>query len=667
MSTFDDQNDDSQFLSQEAQTEDHLDGEITGEEEFQRSSHTVIDDEELQYLPQPTFDDEAADPTFDPENESRGQTRRLPVQKSSKGKDKAIDEPGPDLKDATPVHLDRPNRYVGPSSTWLTWTETERETANSLEQIRNRDLSIHLFNAHALQLRGRKAEKAESAALKIKPGMKFVPNKEWTAWPLPASEVPRGTYQTEYDEDDPFNYTSIRQLGSSEQLTECLIASTLRIAKARFDARPWIAEDVLGRKPSPDPMTVSDQRPVASDPEAVPMFSSQAFRDYDEGEEDESEEADGQIRASKETRKYQRKRLYDIDGSDLPLFMADDMVADDLILPSARETINQLDSLLDGLHKMRLGHRTHESQSPGDETSASESSSYWRKRKRRGTVKHSRRAQGLDSHDEQTGGRDLEVEKKSGSYRGPKQHRPAPRDWSDVLAVAAMTGWGEEVVARSAKRCANLFQEDMQFATLHEAQSRQEPSHIVKFTASGNDVMVEVTEASVSHPSNLENVGNTSESDGGLYICPNAFCRRHGRTFQSSQKLNAHMQQHHPASHSRSNRGNSTDLLVSEATTDPDNVVDYVCPVGTCRWHHRPFSRSNKMYDHVRRFHPEIDVNVVKRREIERRGEKRGRWNAARLKRSRSQSQSRGTGASSRRRLEQASDSADEEDLSNEY
>lgn len=53
----------------------------------------------------------------------------------------------------------RPNRWKGAPSTWKKYTEEERGLAASLEQIRNADLSIHLYNAHALKLRAKEYEK----------------------------------------------------------------------------------------------------------------------------------------------------------------------------------------------------------------------------------------------------------------------------------------------------------------------------------------------------------------------------------------------------------------------------------------------------------------------------------------------------------------------------
>lgn len=55
----------------------------------------------------------------------------------------------------------RPNRYNGPASTWQSLTEQERGLAASLTQLRDQDLSIHLYNAHALKVRARAHERSK--------------------------------------------------------------------------------------------------------------------------------------------------------------------------------------------------------------------------------------------------------------------------------------------------------------------------------------------------------------------------------------------------------------------------------------------------------------------------------------------------------------------------
>ena len=53
------------------------------------------------------------------------------------------------------LHETRPNRWTGPPSTWRRYTQAERHAFQALESIRNRDLSIHLYNAFALNTRAK--------------------------------------------------------------------------------------------------------------------------------------------------------------------------------------------------------------------------------------------------------------------------------------------------------------------------------------------------------------------------------------------------------------------------------------------------------------------------------------------------------------------------------
>jgi hypothetical protein len=61
----------------------------------------------------------------------------------------------------------RPNRWTGAPSTWLSITEQERGVAASLDELRNRDLSIHLYNAHALKKRGKDLESKATSGIKV--------------------------------------------------------------------------------------------------------------------------------------------------------------------------------------------------------------------------------------------------------------------------------------------------------------------------------------------------------------------------------------------------------------------------------------------------------------------------------------------------------------------
>jgi len=45
------------------------------------------------------------------------------------------------------------------------------------------------------------------------------------------------------------------------------------------------------------------------------------------------------------------------------------------------------------------------------------------------------------------------------------------RDWSDVVGMAALSGWDSNVVQRASERCARLFGENMLFRTFIEGGS----------------------------------------------------------------------------------------------------------------------------------------------------------------------------------------------------
>lgn len=59
----------------------------------------------------------------------------------------------------------RPNKFKGSKSTWRNFTKEERLIASSLTRLRDQDLSIHLYNAHAMKRRHHDVKQAA----KLKP------------------------------------------------------------------------------------------------------------------------------------------------------------------------------------------------------------------------------------------------------------------------------------------------------------------------------------------------------------------------------------------------------------------------------------------------------------------------------------------------------------------
>jgi hypothetical protein len=59
------------------------------------------------------------------------------------------------------LHEHRPNRWTGPKSTWRTLTEEDRLLWQSMKQIQDQDLAVHLYNAFALKRQSQNAAMAQ--------------------------------------------------------------------------------------------------------------------------------------------------------------------------------------------------------------------------------------------------------------------------------------------------------------------------------------------------------------------------------------------------------------------------------------------------------------------------------------------------------------------------
>jgi len=79
----------------------------------------------------------------------------------------------------TPDSIGSPERKAGWPTQWKRWTVTERDVWQTQEMERARDLSIHLYNTHALKRRFHDAEEGWR-----------VP-RSWAAWPLGPDKAPR--------------------------------------------------------------------------------------------------------------------------------------------------------------------------------------------------------------------------------------------------------------------------------------------------------------------------------------------------------------------------------------------------------------------------------------------------------------------------------------------
>ncbi|KAL2060636.1 hypothetical protein VTL71DRAFT_9277 [Oculimacula yallundae] len=229
----------------------------------------------------------------------------------------------------------RPNRWTGPPTSWLNLTEPERGLADSLDTIRNADLSVHLFNAHALRRRARELEGAEdSEAINEFPGMPkedqaFNPPKSWTAWPLPPEDVPRtGERIGTENIFDEYTFKREEYWAPSRELEDVLTGVTLRFAKEIFMGRKeGIAEVYADRANEKARMDIEED---------VDDTGSEYHNSSDE--ESAIEEATRSPKA---------------DVFLKPVVSADDEHSRQLLLPSIRHTLSKLDEVLMALHHAR--------------------------------------------------------------------------------------------------------------------------------------------------------------------------------------------------------------------------------------------------------------------------------------------------------------------------
>lgn len=135
---------------------------------------------------------------------------------------------------------DRPNRYYGPPDKYRKFVAEERRLITSLDLLRANDLSIHLYNAHALKRHAQPnysgiSEEPRSTKLAKAKEKRWMPRAVWTAWPLRPEVVPRpGVRFGVPDSPDSSDDATLRaraEVTPKGELKECIEALCLRRAK----------------------------------------------------------------------------------------------------------------------------------------------------------------------------------------------------------------------------------------------------------------------------------------------------------------------------------------------------------------------------------------------------------------------------------------------------
>lgn len=516
---------------------------------------------------------------------------------------------------AEDTYYTRPNRYYGPASTWRSWTKEDRDVAESLELDRAQDLSIHLYNAHVIRLQALKFK--ESSSRKRRSGTSetagddhiFNVPKIWTAWPIPPNEVPRDLL-----------YPAAFDTRPSKELEECLISTTTKAARERWNTREWEGNDKLEQQAA-HPSDLSDH-------DEAPEMQTSGLHAIAEDERSLNTSDDASA-----------DDLYGIGPTAKPVPLADDDKARSLLLPSTRHIISNLDRLLLALHRARQSYALPILTDDDDRAAScatdaeGQSSPSSGKRRRRPRAQRESSASTIDtavSASTSSSRRRKGVWKERSVPRNRKISGLGLRDWSEVLGMAALTGWDEEVLARASKRCVKLFGEDMLFRRFHEAEHAGEKSFFTERLASGEeppgsgqatyDQVPRIQETDQSEDSQLEGTA------GLKYPCPVETCSRHKTPFHTAGNLKQHMARNHAQFEAEDEK----ERIVEAAMRNRREVF---CPVQTCHRSREPFTRGSKLYLHVRKIHPEVNVEDLKKLESQRRGENRGKWTGEKRKR----------------------------------
>lgn len=378
------------------------------------------------------IEDVSGPPVLDASSDrsSENETQEPAQHAAERPKKPSHKEAKPSVKRAPSV---RPNKCHGPPSTWRDWTAAERQIATSLEQIRAKDLSLHLYNFYCLK---RHVDSTREWQVKTDPDTDdhvstsrrrkaWLPVKTWTAWPMDPSAVPRESDESTWEASAHGHINAEKTTAySSELLSDLLTARACKKAKERFQEREWEDSDA----DLPDPPSDKDSRSQSRIPELT-----------------------------SDTKQYE------------PVVMADDERAKSILRPSINHVLHKLDTLLMGLHHARSSYAIANKTSAHSQSVTDDESSVGTKRKKKASrtsvSRTSSRYRSLNPSGEAS-----EAAGASATTFTKLKTGLGLRDWSDVLGVASISGFPPEVVAKAAERCSNLFDEGIVFRTLYEGK-----------------------------------------------------------------------------------------------------------------------------------------------------------------------------------------------------
>ncbi|KAI1871950.1 uncharacterized protein JN550_004153 [Neoarthrinium moseri] len=273
---------------------------------------------------------------------------------------------------------ERPNRWEGPSSTWQDLNREEINTLTALNEIRNRDLAVHLYNAFALKQRhrvpGPDRGPLPDQDINATTGQKvqsddWLPQRSWTAWPMCRERVPPDEFmrRVENDEDERFNIEKPIRLATSAALEDAVGAAVLRFAKERFEARLPEDADILDELE----YDLDEEDVDFSDPPSPPSIDGAVSETSRSRSRSKSRSRKRSIKPKDENRSLgnadipmdtdsdgpevdvQSRTSHGKPGDIVPVVATDDQLSYHLMRPAVRSILEKLDATLMVLHNSR--------------------------------------------------------------------------------------------------------------------------------------------------------------------------------------------------------------------------------------------------------------------------------------------------------------------------
>ncbi|OGM47067.1 hypothetical protein ABOM_003667 [Aspergillus bombycis] len=450
----------------------------------------------------------------------------------------------------------RPNRFRGAESQWRKLTAEDRQNAEALETIRARDLAAHLYNAYALRVRARElARQAVEAGESEDETKSFGPPKRWVAWPMSATEVPRGNEHARRGEDEAWTLRMQPDPRPSAELEESLIAIMLKDAKEKFQTRPW--DDKLS---------------------SVQQWAMSQAKAQNNTTTDGEQKSDPDL----------------IDELSLrPVVQADDEKSRLQLRPLTRNILTQFDDLLMALHNARNGGGGADDSSASEWQTDTESvASSISSRKRRTIIRPNWVKPSTFSQWACIKWKDIFPARLPSSINITVLKAAGTFNWQRLQKVGkSYASWpprlerstrnclydrlSTSVVMRSSQRCAALFREDMEFRVLQEGTLQQVQGGDSTWTYAE----IEPKEPEASPPP------------------PSPSCTKRSLSRTASVKKASSTRVTSPAT-------DHTDEVTKRKGKGQHRKQDIICPIGTCPRHINGFTRTWNLNLHMKRMHP---------------------------------------------------------------